>query len=152
MNQTFSVQRRVEFRDTDAAGIVHFSNFFLYMEQAEHAFLRSLGLGVVCEIEGKHYSWPRVNTACSYKNSIRFEDVIEIRLRVQRIGEKSVTYQHQFFRDDVFIAEGTMTTVCCLFEPGSAPQSVPIPPVFVKALQPYLIVERIIESRSTGSL
>ncbi|MEL7264077.1 MAG: hypothetical protein AAFP69_04590, partial [Planctomycetota bacterium] len=42
----FSIQRRVEFRDTDAAGIVHFSAFFPFMETAEHAFLRSLGLSV----------------------------------------------------------------------------------------------------------
>ena len=34
------LQRRVEFSETDAAGIVHFSNFFRYMEGAEHAFLR----------------------------------------------------------------------------------------------------------------
>ena len=86
MNQVFSIQRRVEFRDTDAAGIVHFSNFFVYMEQTEHAFLRSLGLGVVYEIDGQHYSWPRVSTNCNYKNSIRFEDALNIRLRVQRIG------------------------------------------------------------------
>ena len=46
MSQVFKTERRVEFRDTDAAGIVHFSVFFAYMEQAEHEFLRSLGLSV----------------------------------------------------------------------------------------------------------
>ena len=38
---TFRTTRRVEFRDTDAAGIVHFSAFFFYMESVEHEFLRS---------------------------------------------------------------------------------------------------------------
>ncbi|MFM8187245.1 MAG: acyl-CoA thioesterase [Pirellula sp.] len=42
----FSWNRRVEFAETDAAGIVHFSSFFLYMEQAEHALFRSLGLSI----------------------------------------------------------------------------------------------------------
>lgn len=138
MNQSFAIQRRVEFRDTDAAGIVHFSNFFVYMEQTEHAFLRSLGLGVVYEVDGERYSWPRVSANCNYKSSIRFEDLIDVKLRVQRIGEKSVTYQYQFFREDVFVAEGIMTVVCCLFEPGLPPQSVTIPAVFVEALEPYL--------------
>lgn len=42
----FTWNRRVEFAETDAAGIVHFSSFFLYMEQAEHALFRSLGLSI----------------------------------------------------------------------------------------------------------
>ena len=46
MGKVFKTRRRVEFRDTDMAGIVHFSVFFAYMEQAEHELLRSLGLGV----------------------------------------------------------------------------------------------------------
>ena len=38
----FEIQRHVEFYETDMAGIVHFSNFFRYMETCEHAFVRSL--------------------------------------------------------------------------------------------------------------
>jgi 4-hydroxybenzoyl-CoA thioesterase/acyl-CoA thioester hydrolase len=139
MNQDFSIQRRVEFRDTDAAGIVHFSNFFVYMEQAEHAFLRSLGLGVVQSLDGQHYSWPRVNCSCNFRNSIRFEDLITIKLTVQRIGNSSVTYQHRFYRDDLLIAEGLMTTVCCVFETGKPPKSVSIPLIFVQALKPFVV-------------
>jgi len=59
MSQTFKHRRIIEFRDTDMAGIVHFSNFFSYMEQAEHAFLRSVDLGVFCEIDGE--SAPKVS-------------------------------------------------------------------------------------------
>jgi acyl-CoA thioester hydrolase len=39
----YKVRRRVEFSETDMAGIVHYSNFFRYMEAAEHEFFRSLG-------------------------------------------------------------------------------------------------------------
>ena len=98
MNQVFKTQRRVEFRDTDAAGIVHFSNFFAYMEQAEHAFLRSVGLGVICEFDGQNISWPRVNAECNYRNAIRFEEIIDVEVRVKRIGTKSVTYAFNVFR------------------------------------------------------
>ena len=49
MSQVYTFRRRIEFRETDMAGIVHFSNFFAYMEQAEHDFLRSVGMGVVCD-------------------------------------------------------------------------------------------------------
>lgn len=42
----FHWRRRVEFAETDMAGIAHFSSFVIYMEQAEHALLRSLGTSV----------------------------------------------------------------------------------------------------------
>ena len=49
MAYEFKAIRRVEFAETDMAGIVHYSNFFRYMETAEHGFFRSLGLSVVMD-------------------------------------------------------------------------------------------------------
>ena len=46
MSYEFQITRRVEFSETDLAGIMHFSNFFRFMESAEHAFWRSLGFSV----------------------------------------------------------------------------------------------------------
>ena len=43
MSYEFQITRRVEFSETDMAGIMHFSNYFRFMETAEHAFFRSLG-------------------------------------------------------------------------------------------------------------
>ena len=141
MPEVFQTRRRVEFRDTDMAGIVHFSNFFAYMEQAEHAFLRSLGLGVMAEFDGQHISWPRVNAQCNYRQSIRFEELIDIEVRVARIGQKSVTYQFDFQRDDQRIADGQITAVCCRMQHGQKPESVAIPPAFIAAIEPYLVAE-----------
>lgn len=141
MADVFKTQRRVEFRDTDTAGIVHFSNFFAYMEQAEHAFLRELGLGVISEIDGKKMSWPRVNAQCNYRNAIKFEEIIDIHVRVTKIGTKSVTYGFQFFRDETPVADGTLTAVCCVFEHGKKPQSIPTPQFFVDAIKPYMAAE-----------
>ena len=112
MGQVFKTQRRVEFRDTDTAGIVHFSNFFAYMEQAEHALLRSIDLGVICEIDGQTISWPRVNAQCNYRNAIKFEEIIDIHVSVTKIGTKSLTYGFKFFRDQ--------TPVCLLYTSDAA--------------------------------
>ena len=106
MSQSFQVTRRVEFRDTDMAGIVHFSVFFTYMEQAEHEFLRSLGLGVIAKVEGQEISWPRVSATCDYRRAIKFEQLIDITLRVSRIGEKSVSYDFRFEHSGQLVAEG----------------------------------------------
>ena len=60
----FCTSRRVEFRDTDAAGIVHFSVVPVYMEQAGHELLRSLGMSVHQHDAQGEISWPRVSVGC----------------------------------------------------------------------------------------
>src|SRR5881275_775439 len=96
MSTAFVTTRRVEFSDTDAAGIMHFAAFFRMMEQAEHELLRSVGLSVVeHDVEGT-ISWPRVSAKCDFAAAARFEDVLEIEVRVARLGERSVTYSHRF--------------------------------------------------------
>ena len=59
MAQVFTTSKRVEFRDTDAAGIMHFSAYFTYMEEAEHELLRSIGTSVVLNVGDDTLSWPR---------------------------------------------------------------------------------------------
>ena len=65
MAYEFHCKRRVEFAETDMAGIVHFSNFFRYMELAEHEFLRSLSLSVHDPSRADFVAWPRVNAECT---------------------------------------------------------------------------------------
>ena len=112
---TFSTRRRVEFRDTDAAGIVHFSAFFPMMEAAEHEMLRSLGIAILPSREGDELrlTWPRVSASCNYASAARFEDELTIEVRVARIGNSSVQYAFRFALEDRLVAEGSMTAVCC---------------------------------------
>ena len=139
MGQVFSVERRVEFRDTDMAGIVHFSVFLVYMEQTEHAFLRSLDLGVMMEIEGRSIGFPRVNVQCDYRCPLQFEQMVRIDLQVLRLGEKSVTYGFHFTRDGRAIADGSITAACVELDPIAAgPVAVPIPTAFSDRLRPFL--------------
>jgi 4-hydroxybenzoyl-CoA thioesterase/acyl-CoA thioester hydrolase len=121
---SFTTSRRVEFRDTDAAGIVHFSAFFPMMETAEHEMLRSLGLSALPRPSGDPsaavFTWPRVAAHCEYFAAARFEDLLTITVRVAKIGNTSVEYHYRFDRDDCRIAEGRMTAVCCRLKPPAA--------------------------------
>ena len=112
----FQTQRRVEFRDTDAAGIVHFSSFFPMMEAAEHEMLRSLGISVMPNHETANepvVTWPRIAADCQYKSAARFEDLLDISIQVVRIGSSSVTYEFAFDCGERRIAVGKITAVCC---------------------------------------
>jgi acyl-CoA thioester hydrolase len=109
----FRVRRLIEFADTDMAGIVHFSNFFRFMEAAEHAYLRACGLSVFSEWEGRTITFPRVNAACDYLKPIRFQEEVEIEVKVERIGRSSVQFSFEFFKVAEAIARGRITTVLC---------------------------------------
>ena len=139
MPEAFEYRRRVEFRDTDMAGIVHFSVFFAYMEEAEHALLKSLDLGVFSTHDGQNISWPRVAAECNYRSAIRFEDELVVEVKIQRIGDKSVSYQHQITCDQRLVADGKITVVCCRIEHGKRPESVSIPEHIAELLKPFLV-------------
>ena len=127
MPNPFHTRRRIEFADTDMAGIVHFARFMIFMEAAEHEFLRTLGLSVHMEYEGDIYSWPRLACQCDYTMPVRFEDVLDIGLEIKRLGNKSITYEVHFEKDGAAVAHGILTCACCIFNPGEPMRAVRIP-------------------------
>jgi 4-hydroxybenzoyl-CoA thioesterase/acyl-CoA thioester hydrolase len=138
MATAFVTTRRVEFSDTDTAGIMHFAAFFRMMEQAEHDLLRSVGLSVVMHDSGGKISWPRVAAKCDFQAAAEFEDVLQIDVRISRLGERSITYDHRFSRDGQQLATGQITAVCCRIKEGSLPESMPIPGPFAEKLRPFV--------------
>jgi acyl-CoA thioester hydrolase len=127
MATCYTTTRRIEFRDTDAAGMAHFTVFFVFMEQAEHELLRSLGLSVFLSDDVGPISFPRVATRCDYQRAVKFEDVLDIEVAIVRLGQKSVTYEFAFSHDGRPVASGQTTAVCCRFESDGTPKSIPIP-------------------------
>src|SRR5205823_1609476 len=110
----FTTTRRVEFSDTDMAGIMHFSNFFRFMEAAETSYLRARGLSVSWRADGVKWGFPRVSVSCDFQKPARFEDVLTISVTVEKIGAKSVTYRFDFTNQNgEVLAVGRMTSVHC---------------------------------------
>ena len=143
MQSVFSSQRRVEFCETDAAGIAHFSSLIIYMEQAEHALLRFLGLSIVSSNAGKdnpsdpRCSWPRVKVECDFLSPAKFEEVISLQTTIASLGTKSVTYQHRLLIGSTLVATGKITSVCCTQLVGSM-VSVKIPQHIREQLMAYV--------------
>ena len=117
MPAEFSIKRRIAFAETDLAGVVHFSNYFRMMEEVEHAFFRSLGLSVVMTHEALEIGWPRVSATCEYFGPLRFEDEVELKMRVTKVGDKSFNYEVDFYWEGRRVATGKMTSVCCVRTP-----------------------------------
>lgn len=116
------IRRRVEFSETDMAGIVHYSNFFRYMEAAEHEFFRSIGFSVVTRQVDPPVGWPRVRAECDYKQPLRFEDEFEVHMLVAEKKAKSLSYQFRIRKMNAQppteVARGSLTVVCVTHQDG----------------------------------
>ena len=137
MPYEFKVVRRVEFSETDMAGIVHYSNFFRYMETAEHAFFRSLGYSIVTHQVEPPVGWPRVHASCDYRQPLRFEDEVEIHLLVCEKRAKSLSYLFKFRKLNTphEIARGKLTVVCVTRDAHGHMSSSPIPPEIAEKIE-----------------
>jgi acyl-CoA thioester hydrolase len=120
MPSEFAITRQVEFHETDMAGIMHFANFFHWMECCEAAFYRSLGLPLISFVPGQVVGWPRVSVSCEYQAPLRFNDIAEVKLFVKKLGTRSITYVFQFRKDEKLVAQGEFTVVCVTTDPAGA--------------------------------
>ena len=127
MPAEYSMTRRVTFAETDLAGVMHFSNYFRWMEEIEHAYFRSVGMSVVQDHAEDTISWPRVHVSCEYFAPARFEDEIEMQFEIVSLSDKSLTYEVIFSKAGQRMARGRTKAVCCRMSAGGVFESVAIP-------------------------
>jgi 4-hydroxybenzoyl-CoA thioesterase/acyl-CoA thioester hydrolase len=110
VTEGFRYRRRVHFHETDLAGVVHFSCFFRYMEEAEHALWRAAGLTI--DRAGAEVGWPRVATTFDFRRPLRFDDEFEIVVRVAKVTKSTIQYEFLFTNQGAEIGAGTLTAAC----------------------------------------
>lgn len=126
------LRRRVLFYETDMAGIVHFSWYFRYMEEAEHALWREAGLTIAKT--GEETGLPRVAASCEFHAPLRFEDEFEVWIRVAAITRRTIRYTCVITRGETKIATGGTTIAFVSTRPDGAMKSVDLPPEVVARL------------------
>ena len=133
MMSAYRFRRRVQFYETDAAGIVHFSWYPRYMEEAEHALWRAAGLGI--SRPGAGIGWPRVAVSFEFYRPLRFEDEFDISIRITAIEEKRIHYACVLENGEVQLAAGKMTIACVRRGPDGSMKSTPIPAEIAERLR-----------------
>lgn len=96
---------RVAWVDTDAGGRIHFSNVFRWAEIAETSLMRRLGMLT------EWGDYPRKHAEAEFHRVLRFEDELEVRLRVERVGRTSITYAWTIEKDGEMCVTGRHTVV-----------------------------------------
>jgi YbgC/YbaW family acyl-CoA thioester hydrolase len=113
-------RRRVEFADTDAAGVAHFSRLLAMVEEAEHGFFRERGIPILTA----ESAWPLVKTEVDFCGACRFGEEIEIRLGDFHPGKSSLVYAFEAAIDGRKVFSGKMTK--CHISPATG-RAVEIP-------------------------
>lgn len=114
------------FHEVDSAGIVHFSVYFRYMEEAEHAMWREAGVSIAAR--GAEVGFPRVAAAFEYHRPLRFEDEFDARIRIVAIRDKSLQYVCAITKGEERIATGTITVVCVSRDADGVMRARSLPP------------------------
>ena len=120
------LKRRAQFYETDAAGIVHFSWFYRYMEEAEHALWREAGLSIAPR-ETEAVGFPRVSASFDFHHPLYFEDEFEVYLIVEKITAKTIRYTATVTSGDNHIATGSLTIICVRKKLGEPMKAIEIP-------------------------
>ena len=132
VSQTFSITRRVEFHETDAAGLMHFSNFYRWMEVCEHEWFRALSLPMMSTTPaGLRLGWPRREASCVFVRPLRCNDVVRITASIVENGQTNLGFEFVFEKDRAGrwteVARGQMTTVHVRQDSTGRLEAEPIP-------------------------
>lgn len=126
-SRVFTTRTRVRYAETDASAIVYYNNYFVYFELGRIEMFRALGLRY-----DRHL--PIVETRCRFHASARFDDELEIRTWVERVGRTSFTVASEVRREDhepTLLARGATTMVTV----DDDARPIPLPGAFRRAFE-----------------
>ena len=135
MTAAFSLKRRVQFSETDVAGIVHFSNFFRYFEDAEHALWREAGLSI--HPQHSAIGWPRISASCEYRRPLRFEQEFDIVVHIAEMTRRTIRYSGTIMSNGERVAIADWKIACIARQPDGSMRSTEIPASILERLEPY---------------
>jgi len=121
----YSAFARVAFSYTDAQGVVYYGRYMPYFDLARNEYHRHLG-----RVQLGNVDFAMRALAVEYFAPARFDDLLEIFVRVERIGTTSITYDHAAYRiddeggTDTLMVTAKTTAVCISLDER---RKVPVP-------------------------
>lgn len=132
---SFKTRRVVRLRDTDAAGVIFFVNYFNFAHETYELFLEEIGYSLRRVIQQESFLLPIVHAESDYHQMIGLEDEVTIVLSVNRIGKTSFTLVYDYFLENQELAGSVKTVHVCMDK--TTLKKKPIPEDFQQALKKY---------------
>lgn len=104
---------RVIYGDTDQMGVVYYANYLRWFERGRAEFLRQIGLPYAA-IERAGFHFPVTDVTCHYRQSARFDEVIQIETELAELGRASLSFSYRISRevDGYLLATGSTKHAC----------------------------------------
>ncbi|KSW12570.1 hypothetical protein CF15_07600 [Pyrodictium occultum] len=146
----FAARYRVHWSETDAAGIMHFSNFFRALERCEEDMLASLGLmdSIVGQMPPR-IVFPRVHAECLYQAPLRLGDTYRVEVTGIELGRKSIRYSFRIVNETLGSPSAECSIVAVAYSIAEG-RSIPIPEEMRRKLLEIGAVEREKNSQARG--
>jgi acyl-CoA thioester hydrolase len=111
VGRTLRTRTRVRLSETDAFGVVYYANYFVYFDVARQDLLRRARL--LEFLRRRHLSFVAASASCEYHASARLNDLLSLEVKVDLLGDSSVTYDHVVSRakDSAKLATGRVVDV-----------------------------------------
>lgn len=101
-----TIHLRVNWGDTDKAGIVYYPNFFKWFDIAGHQFFRDCGLPPAVLEEKYNVIVPLIDAQCTFKNPVLYDDIIAVHTEVEKLTNRTIKLRHVISRDETIMGEG----------------------------------------------
>lgn len=130
---------RVNFFDTDAMAVVHHANYIRWFERGRVEYMRRAGVELN-DIMEAGYVFPITKVECNYKNSAKFDDIVEIRTKMTAVSRAKMDFDYDIVRasDELLLAYGSTRIVFTKMETGKIAR---LPDIFFKKLENFRIQE-----------
>jgi acyl-CoA thioester hydrolase len=113
---------RIIFGDTDQMGVVYYANYLRFFESARAAYWRSLGR-TYKDLEDAQVAMPVIEAHCNYKKPARYEDLLEVDIRVGEMRTASMRFEYVVYRGPDVLADGY--TRHAIIGPNGRPRAIP---------------------------
>lgn len=87
---------RVRYGETDQMGHAYYANYLLWFEQARGAWCRDRGF-TYRSLEGLGFKLPVVEVHVRYRDEVRYDDLIEVRVWLAEVKRASMRFSYEIF-------------------------------------------------------
>jgi acyl-CoA thioester hydrolase len=123
----FNSEFRVEFGETDMAGIVFYPNYFRWFDRATHDFLRSIGLAFE-EMVKLGLATPLIEVGCRFMAALHYNETLRLESRVVEVRERGFRLEHNLYRGEELVGKGFEVRGWCEINGSEGKlKAVPIP-------------------------
>jgi acyl-CoA thioester hydrolase len=107
----FYIEKKIYYHDTDSGGVVYYANYLEYLEEGRSEYCASKGINLKNLADSGTYFVVR-HVEIDYKSPARYQDLIRIYTRVEKVGNASIDFWQGINRDNVTLVETRTTWVC----------------------------------------